>query len=220
MRRGKTFIICGPSGVGKGTVVARLLASDPKLYFSVSATTRPPRPGEVDGKHYHFLSREQFQRWIDEDAFLEHAEFVGNLYGDPQALRGQGHGPGPGRDIGHRDPGGRAGPPQAARGHPHLRGPAQLGGAGAPAHRPGHRRIWRRSAAAWSGARRSSPWPATSTTLSSTTRVDRAVEELRAILLAEHWPPGRADHPDPLRDASAVCSFLYSYNYLKGMMLS
>ena len=84
MRRGKTFIICGPSGVGKGTGVARLLASDPKLYFSVSATTRPPRPGEVDGKHYHFLSREQFQRWIDEDAFLEHAEFVGNLYGTPK----------------------------------------------------------------------------------------------------------------------------------------
>ena len=84
MRRGKTFIICGPSGVGKGTVVARLLASDPKLYFSVSATTRPPRSGEVDGKHYHFLSREQFQRWIDEDAFLEHAEFVGNLYGTPK----------------------------------------------------------------------------------------------------------------------------------------
>ena len=84
MRRGKTFIICGPSGVGKGTVVARLLASDPKLYFSVSATTRPTRSGEVDGKHYHFLSREQFQRWIDEDAFLEHAEFVGNLYGTPK----------------------------------------------------------------------------------------------------------------------------------------
>ena len=84
MRRGKTFIICGTSGVGKGTVVARLLASYPKLYFSVSATTRPPRPGEVDGKHYHFLSREQFQRWIDEDAFLEHAEFVGNLYGTPK----------------------------------------------------------------------------------------------------------------------------------------
>ena len=84
MRKGKTFVICGPSGGGKGTVVARLLASDPRLYFSVSATTRPPRQGEVDGVHYHFLSREQFQRWIDEDAFLEHAEFVGNYYGTPK----------------------------------------------------------------------------------------------------------------------------------------
>ena len=84
MRRGKTFIICGPSGVGKGTVVARLLASNPNLYFSVSATTRQPRHGEVDGVHYHFLSREQFQQWIAENAFLEHAEFVGNYYGTPK----------------------------------------------------------------------------------------------------------------------------------------
>lgn len=84
MTRGKTFIICGPSGVGKGTVVAKLLAEDPSLYFSVSATTRAPRPGEEDGKHYHFLSREQFRQWIDEDAFLEHAEFVNNRYGTPK----------------------------------------------------------------------------------------------------------------------------------------
>ena len=84
MRRGKTFIICGPSGVGKGTVVARLLASDPTLYFSVSATTRAPRPGEQDGKHYHFLTMEQFEQWITEDQFLEHAQFVGNRYGTPQ----------------------------------------------------------------------------------------------------------------------------------------
>ena len=84
MRRGKTFIICGPSGVGKGTVVARLLASDPTLYFSVSATTRAPRPGEQDGKHYHFLTMEQFEQWIAEDQFLEHAQFVGNRYGTPQ----------------------------------------------------------------------------------------------------------------------------------------
>lgn len=83
MRKGKTFIICGPSGVGKGTVVARLLASDPSLYFSVSATTRPPRPGEEDGVHYHFLSMEQFEQWIAEDQFLEHAQFVGNRYGTP-----------------------------------------------------------------------------------------------------------------------------------------
>ena len=51
MKKGKTFIICGPSGVGKGTVVARLLASDPTLYFSVSATTRPPRAGEIGRAH-------------------------------------------------------------------------------------------------------------------------------------------------------------------------
>lgn len=84
MRKGKTFIICGPSGVGKGTVVARLMASDPTLYFSVSATTRAPRPGEVDGKHYHFLTQEQFDQWVNEDQFLEHAEFVGNRYGTPR----------------------------------------------------------------------------------------------------------------------------------------
>ena len=83
MRRGKTFIICGPSGVGKGTIAGKLLEMDPSLCFSVSATTRAPRPGERDGVHYHFLSREQFQRWIDEDAFLEHAQFVGNCYGTP-----------------------------------------------------------------------------------------------------------------------------------------
>jgi len=84
MRRGRTFIICGPSGVGKGTVVARLLASDPALYFSISATTRPPRPGEENGVHYHFLSREEFEQWIAAGNFLEYAQYVGNLYGTPR----------------------------------------------------------------------------------------------------------------------------------------
>ncbi len=83
MRKGKTFIICGPSGVGKGTVVARLLASDPSLYFSVSATTRAPRAGEENGVHYHFLTREQFEQGIADGDFLEYAEYVGNLYGTP-----------------------------------------------------------------------------------------------------------------------------------------
>ena len=84
MKKGKTFIICGPSGVGKGTVVAKLLASDPALYFSVSATTRAPRAGEENGVHYHFLTREKFEEWIAAGDFLEHAEYVGNLYGTPR----------------------------------------------------------------------------------------------------------------------------------------
>ena len=84
MYRGKTFIIAGPSGVGKGTIIKKLFESRDNLYFSVSATTRSPRPGEVDGVDYHFLSRERFEEWIDRNAFLEHAEFVGNLYGTPK----------------------------------------------------------------------------------------------------------------------------------------
>lgn len=82
--RGKTFIIAGPSGVGKGTIIKTLFAKQDHLYFSVSATTRSPRPGEEDGVHYHFISREQFQQWIQEDAFLEHAEYIGNCYGTPK----------------------------------------------------------------------------------------------------------------------------------------
>ena len=82
--KGKTFIIAGPSGVGKGTIIDRLFKVQPDLYFSVSATTRAPRPGEQDGVHYHFLTREQFASWIEEGAFLEYAEFVGNFYGTPK----------------------------------------------------------------------------------------------------------------------------------------
>lgn len=84
MKKGKTFIICGPSGVGKGTVIAKLLENDPTIYFSVSATTRPPRPGEIDAVHYHFLTVEQFQQWVTEDAFLEYAAYGGNCYGTPK----------------------------------------------------------------------------------------------------------------------------------------
>jgi len=84
MRKGKTFIITGPSGVGKGTIINKLFEGRDDLYFSVSATTRTPRPGEVDGVHYHFLSREQFQQWIDQGEFLEHAVFVENCYGTPK----------------------------------------------------------------------------------------------------------------------------------------
>ena len=73
----------GPSGVGKDTIIERLLALDPKLTYSVSCTTRAPRPGEVDGVHYTFVSREKFEDLVNEDYFLEHASYNGNLYGTP-----------------------------------------------------------------------------------------------------------------------------------------
>ena len=84
MYRGKTFIISGPSGVGKSTVLKELFKGREDLYFSVSATTRAPRPGEVDGVHYHFTDVDHFRRLITEDAFLEYAEYVGNFYGTPK----------------------------------------------------------------------------------------------------------------------------------------
>ena len=71
MKEGKLIVISGASGVGKGTVLGIMMQKRSDLSFSVSATTRAPRPGEVDGVHYHFLSREQFQKWVDEDAFLD-----------------------------------------------------------------------------------------------------------------------------------------------------
>jgi guanylate kinase len=84
MYKGKTFIISGPSGVGKSTVLRELFKDRSDLYFSVSATTRAPREGEVDGVHYHFTDVDHFQRLITEDAFLEYAEYVGNFYGTPK----------------------------------------------------------------------------------------------------------------------------------------
>src|SRR5207245_11655926 len=84
-RRGLLIVISGPSGVGKDTVIKRLLEVDPNLRYSVSYTTRRPRPGEVDGVNYHFVSREEFERLIREGAFLEHATYGGNLYGTPFA---------------------------------------------------------------------------------------------------------------------------------------
>ena len=78
---GKVFVITGPSGVGKGTLIERLLERIPDLELSISATTREPRPGEVDGRDYHFLSPEEFRRRLEAGDFLEHAGYSGNYYG-------------------------------------------------------------------------------------------------------------------------------------------
>ena len=79
--RGLLIVISGPSGVGKDTLIKRLLELDRTLRYSVSCTTRAPRPGEQDGVDYSFVSRERFQHLIDEGAFLEHATYNGNQYG-------------------------------------------------------------------------------------------------------------------------------------------
>jgi len=83
--KGKLFVISGPSGVGKNTLLNYVIAHGKNVQYSISATSRAMRPGEVDGKSYYFLSREQFEKLIAEDALLEHAEYVGNYYGTPIA---------------------------------------------------------------------------------------------------------------------------------------
>ena len=86
MRRGRLIVIAGPSGVGKGSVVKELLSRDPGgLALSVSATTRPPRSTEADGRDYSFLTAEAFAGGIEAGEFLEWAEVFGNLYGTPRA---------------------------------------------------------------------------------------------------------------------------------------
>jgi len=77
----RVFVITGPSGVGKGTLIRGLLARIPELELSVSATTRQPRPGEFDGVDYHFLSDEEFDRKVKAGAFVEHAAYSGRRYG-------------------------------------------------------------------------------------------------------------------------------------------
>ena len=81
MNKGTLVVVSGFSGAGKGTVLAQVLERRPELYFSVSFTTRPPREGEKDGVNYHFVTREGFQERIDRGEFLEYAEYVGNYYG-------------------------------------------------------------------------------------------------------------------------------------------
>lgn len=80
-RKGMLLVISGPSGTGKGTLIERLMKEDPTLVFSVSATTRAPRPGEIDGVHYHFVTNEQYDQLVAENAFVEYANVHGNRYG-------------------------------------------------------------------------------------------------------------------------------------------
>ena len=77
----RVFVITGPSGVGKGTLIRGLMERVPGLELSISATTRAPRPGEHDGVDYHFLTREEFNRKVNEGAFVEHADYAGRSYG-------------------------------------------------------------------------------------------------------------------------------------------
>lgn len=82
-KKGTLFVITGPSGAGKGTVLKEVFSALDGLYFSVSGTTRAPREGEVDGVHYHFMTRERFEELIANDRFLEYAQYNGNYYGTP-----------------------------------------------------------------------------------------------------------------------------------------
>lgn len=84
-RRGLMLVLSSPSGAGKSTIARTLLANDGNLTMSVSATTREARPGEVDGEHYYFVTRETFDQMVADDEFLEHATVFGNSYGTPKA---------------------------------------------------------------------------------------------------------------------------------------
>lgn len=82
-RLGNLFVVSGPSGVGKGTVIGRILLSVPDIEKSISVTTRKPRASEENGQDYFFVSKEEFDRMVDENLFMEWAEFTGNFYGTP-----------------------------------------------------------------------------------------------------------------------------------------
>lgn len=84
-KRGLLIVLSGPSGTGKGTLCRELLAKVPGLVYSISATTRPPRQGEIDGVHYYFMQEAEFERKLAQDEFLEWARVYDNLYGTPRA---------------------------------------------------------------------------------------------------------------------------------------
>ncbi|TVP65441.1 MAG: guanylate kinase [Nodularia sp. (in: Bacteria)] len=81
---GRLIVLTGPSGVGKGTLMQEMLKRHPELYYSVSVTTRSPRPGEINGENYYFISRSKFEQLVAQGEFLEWAEFAGNYYGTPR----------------------------------------------------------------------------------------------------------------------------------------
>ncbi|MDR0862771.1 MAG: guanylate kinase [Oscillospiraceae bacterium] len=83
-KKGNLFVISAPSGTGKTTIIDALLKERPELVFSISATTREPRPLEHHGVEYYFIDRDEFERMIADGEFLEHAQYVGNLYGTPR----------------------------------------------------------------------------------------------------------------------------------------
>lgn len=83
-KSGLLVVVSGPSGCGKGTVLKQLIENDEHVFYSVSATTRSPRVGEVDGVHYYFISKEQFEEKIASGGMLEYASYVGNYYGTPK----------------------------------------------------------------------------------------------------------------------------------------
>src|SRR3546814_18250858 len=83
--RGNALIVAAPSGAGKSSLVNAVLALEPRIRLSISSTTRPPRPGESEGEHYHFVSRAEFDRQVPADAFLEHAQLTGHGYAPARA---------------------------------------------------------------------------------------------------------------------------------------
>ncbi len=83
--KGKLIVVSGPSGAGKSTVISKVMANDPSMVFSVSATTRQPREGERDGVDYYFIDKPRFEAMLKNNELLEHAEYVGNCYGTPKA---------------------------------------------------------------------------------------------------------------------------------------
>jgi guanylate kinase len=84
MGKGRLIVLTGPSGVGKGTLLRSLFERHPELYLSISVTTRAPRPGEIHGQHYYFVTRPEFEQMVVEGELLEWAEFAGNCYGTPR----------------------------------------------------------------------------------------------------------------------------------------